>query len=63
MATRHEYGNACRRCNAVVRPVLDIGEQYDLALDRRQARERGEQAGSEIGALEVTPRRVTVRRR
>jgi hypothetical protein len=58
MATRHEDGNAGRLSDAIVRPMLDVSEQDDLALDRRQARERGEQSSAEVGAFQVSHRRV-----
>ena len=53
MATRHENRNpGCRR-DPVVRPVLDVGEQNDLALNRRELRERRKQSRPKIGSLEV----------
>ena len=53
MATRHEDGNAGRLSDTIVRPKLDIREQNDLALDRRQACERGEQSRAEVSAFQV----------
>jgi len=56
MATRHENRNAGGLCNAIVRPVLDVGEEDDLALNRRQSRERREESSAEVCALERADR-------
>ena len=52
MAARHENRNPDRPGDAVVRPVLDVGEKDDLALNRREPAERGEKSRAEIGALQ-----------
>ena len=62
MATRHEDGNAGGRGDAIVRPVLDVGEEDDLALDGRETRQRGEDPSAQVRALERLDRRVSVRR-
>jgi len=52
MAARHDDGDARRRGNAVVRPVLDVREQHDLTLNRGEALEGRQQAGAQVGALQ-----------
>lgn len=53
MPTRHDDGNAGRLGDAIVRPVLDVREQDDFPLDRRQARERGQESSAEVGAFQL----------
>ena len=62
MATRHENGNARGLGDAVVRPVLDVGQENDLALDGREAGERGEELSAEVGTLERAEGRVPMLR-
>jgi hypothetical protein len=42
-----------------MRPVLDVGKEDDLTLDRREARERREQSRAEVGAFELVAGRVS----
>ena len=42
-----------------MRPVLDVGKQDDLTLDRREASERREQSRAEVGAFEIVAGRVS----
>jgi len=62
MATRHQNGNPRRLGDAIVRPVLDVGQQHDLALNRREACEGREQLCAKIGALERANGRVILPR-
>ena len=38
--------------------MLDVGQQNDLPLNRRELRERRKQAGAQIGSLELANRSV-----
>lgn len=56
MATRHENRNTGGFCDAVVRPVLDVRQQDDFALDRSQSSERFEEPSPEVSPLEGADR-------
>lgn len=60
MATRHQNGNPGRFRDAVVGPVLDVGEQDDLALNRRESGQCRQESSAEVGALERSNGRVLV---
>lgn len=62
MAARHDDGDSRRRGDAVVRPVLDVRQQHDLTLNRREPRERREEPGTQVGALQCLDGRVAARR-
>lgn len=62
MATRHDDGDTGRSSDTVVRPVLDLGQQHDLALNRGEAREGRDEPGAEIGALQRLNGRVAALR-
>ena len=63
MATRHENRNTNRLRDPVVGPMLDVGQQYDLALNRGKAGERRQQSSAKVGALQHADRRIRVLRR
>ena len=52
MAARHDDRDARRRGDAVVRPVLDVRQQHDLPLNRGEPRERREEPGAQVSALQ-----------
>lgn len=41
-----------------MRPVLDVSEQYDLTLNRRERAKGGKESRAQIRALEITNRRI-----
>ena len=62
MAARHDDGDADRGGDAIVRPVLDVRQQHDLALNRSEPRKRRQEPGAKVGALQCLDRRVAARR-
>ena len=63
MTARHDDGDAGRGGDAVVRPVLDVCQQYDLTLNRSEPRERREEPCAQVGALQRLNGRVAARGR
>ena len=58
MAARHEDRHSRRLRDTVVRPVLDVGEEDDLALNRREARQGRQEPCAQVGALELADGRI-----